>query len=598
MAAAPLPIWRRLWAGLPLAYKLVLLGLGTVMTVTLAVMIVTFLSAGQGLKLQMERQLSRDLNVVEAWYRTRLEEIQLRALGLAREPELSETALAAERRRLALNLAVLLRPGTGPAGLRGLAAEAIARGEQLVSTEALASTDLAALPVAERQPGLFRLVATPVRRRGIAVGALVLGERVGAASAIPRQITTLIGGAIALLDRDAVVASAGFPDHAGPRLAPEVWADVRAGRYFFAEQQLEGRAYLLAFRPLLDHRGQPVGAIARGFPEEEISETLLRYAGGIAILATAVVVCALAAFFHLTRRLLFPLRRLALLSAGLAAGDDVPSRGQDEIASLARGVTRMADRLSQSREELAAAAVKLEAEAHVLAERNARLAQLDAERALLLEKIITAQEDERKRLARELHDQTGQSLTSLLVGLKYVEGAKSLDDMRLRTADLKKLTVQTLEEVHQLSLALRPAMLDDLGLVVALRSLVQDFGAQHGLQATLHADPLSRRLPPQFEVTLYRVVQEALTNVAKYAQASRVDVALRADGTRLRLTVVDDGVGFEPTAVGGGGRERLGLMGMGERAALIGGRFELDAAPGRGTRLAIEVEVPKEVHHG
>ena len=629
--STPLPIWRRLWVGLPLAYKLVLLGLGAVMTVTAAVMVVTFVSAGQGLKLQMERQLSRDLNVIEAWYRTRLEEIQLTAVGLARAPELRRALatrglgagaglLAAEERRLALDLAVVVgRDGRliGPAGPggrfdpHGLVGRAAARGEQLVVTAALAAADQAALPPGSRAPGLVRLVVTPIGDPGRALGALVLGERVDADTAIPRQITALIGGAVAVLDRERVIAHAGFPAADAPlALAPAVWTDVREGRYFFAEQRLGGREYLIAFRPIVDHADRPVGAIARAFPEDEIAETLLRYAGGIALLASAAVLFALVAFFVLTRRLLFPLRKLARLSAGLAAGEDgqPPGReaGQDEIASVARGVVKLADRLTQSREELAAAAVKLEAEALELAARNAQLARLDAERARLLdqirdhdrlrgqllERIITAQEDERKRLARELHDQTGQSLTSLLVGLKFVEGAPSLDALKERTAALKQLAVQTIEEVHQLSLALRPAMLDDLGLVVALRSLVQDFGRQHGVVGRFHADALDRRLPPQYEVTLYRIAQEALTNVAKYAEAQAVDVSLRLVDGRLELRVADDGRGFDPTAVGADGREHLGLLGMRERVALIAGELAIDSAPGQGARVVVTADLP------
>lgn len=631
--STPLPIWRRLWVGLPLAYKLVLLGLGTVMTVTAAVMLVTFFSAGESLKLQMERQLSRDLNVIEAWYRTRLEEIQLTAVGLARQREVAQAAargdlgpaaalLASEERRLALDLAVVVDRGGRLLGAaapgprfdpHGLATRAIAGGEQLVVTAALAEADQAALSAADRRAGLVRLVVTPIGPlgpAGRATGALILGERVDADTAIPRQITALIGGAVAVLDHRAVVAQAGFPAGTALALAPAVWADVREGRYFFAEQRLAGREYLIAFRPILDLAGRPVGAIARAFPEDEIAETLLRYAGGIALLASAAVIFALVAFFLLTRRLLFPLRRLAMISAGLAEGDERAARaaGQDEIAHLARGVVRLADRLTQSREELAALAVKLEAEALELAERNAQLARLDAEKARLLEQIrdhdrlrgqllervIGAQEDERKRLARELHDQTGQSLTSLLVGLKYVEGSRSLDDLKGRTADLKALTVQLIEEVHQLSLALRPAMLDDLGLVVALRSLVTDFGRQHDVKATFQADPLDRRLPPQHEVTLYRVAQEALTNVGKYAGAAAVEVTLRHDGDRLALRIADDGRGFDPTAVGADGREHLGLLGMQERVALLGGRFHLDAAPGRGTVVTVEADLPTE----
>ncbi len=628
--STPLPIWRRLWVGLPLAYKLVLLGLCTVMTVTAAVMVVTFVSAGQSLKLQMERQLSRDLNVVEAWYRTRLEEIQLTAVGLARQPELVQAAaqgrleagvglLAAEKRRIALDLAIAVtRDGRliGPAGLggrfdpHGIVTQAIARGEQLVVTEALGEADQAALPAGARQAGLVRLVVTPIGPAGRATGGLILGERVDADTAIPRQITALIGGAVAVLDQGGVLAQAGFPAGMPLSFAPEVWADVREGRYFFAEQRLGGREYLIAFRPILDLAGRPVGAIARAFPEDEIAETLQRYAGGIALLASAAVIFALVAFFVLTRRLLFPLRRLAELSAGLADGTDgrPPTRvaGQDEIAHLARGVVKLADRLTQSREELAAQAVKLEAEALELAERNTQLARLDAEkerlldrirdhdrmRGQLIERIIAAQEDERKRLARELHDQTGQSLTSLLVGLKVVEGSRTLDDLKDRTSALKQLTVQLIEEVHQLSLALRPAMLDDLGLVVALRSLVEEFGKQHGVEARFQADALDYRLPPQYEVTLYRIAQEALTNAAKYADARAVEVAFRHENGRLTLRIADDGRGFDPGAVGTDGREHLGLLGMHERVSLIGGQLELDTAPGRGTRVMLSADLP------
>jgi signal transduction histidine kinase len=217
----------------------------------------------------------------------------------------------------------------------------------------------------------------------------------------------------------------------------------------------------------------------------------------------------------------------------------------------------------------------------------------DRLRGQLIEKIITAQEDERKRIARELHDETGQSLTGLLVGLKYVEGARTLDEMRDRTADLKCLAVKTLEEVHKLSVALRPAMLDDLGLMVTVRSLVKDFGSQYGVLAELRVDHLEQRLPPLWEVTLYRVVQEALTNVAKYARATRVTVRFARDGDRVTASVCDDGVGFDPSAIAKDGREHLGLLGMQERMALIGGEFRLKTAPGAGTCIEVEARLPE-----
>jgi signal transduction histidine kinase len=625
----PLPLWRRLWVSLPLVYKLVIFGLGTVMMATMVVMAVTYQSAGESLKLQLERQVSRDLNVFETWYRTRLEEMQLTSVGLVRHQELSEAIaigrlapaealLSGEVHRLQLSFALLTDADgrlIGPNGRgsrfdpNGLVSTALARGEQVVATEAWSADQVKGLTPALRQAGLVRLTVTPVGPATAPQGVVILGEWVDARSPVPNQVAAIIGGGIGIMDLDSVEAETGFPTDLGHALPAPVWDDLRAGRYFFFEQDLGAEKYLLVFRPLSDHQGRTIGAFVRGFPESHIAETLHRYAGGILVLSAAAIVFAMLAFLWLTRQLLFPLRYLARLSLKLAEVDsNEPSQkalGQDEFRRLEAGVVKLADRLTQSREDLAEAAFKLEAEAQQLAERNAELGRLneekarllaairehDALRGQLLEKIISAQEDERKRIARELHDETGQSLTSLLVGLKYVEGARSLDEMRLRTADLRQLTLQTLEEVHKLSLALRPAMLDDLGLIVALRSLVKDFGAQHGLEARFEADALDVRLPPLYEVTLYRIVQEALTNVAKYADAGRVEVGFRVMPGEFRLSVSDDGVGFEPTTVGGG-REHLGLLGMQERVSLLGGHFQLVTAPGGGTRIVVSAPLP------
>lgn len=629
----PLPLWRRLWASLPLTYKLVLFGLCTLMTTTLALVVVTYVSAGSSLKLQLEHHVSRDLNVVEKWYQTRLEEMQLTSVGLVRHSELAEAValgrtgpaealIDGEVRRLQVDLALLvdnqgrLLGPQGPMGdfdPNGLVSAALARREQIVATEAWSADQVAALPGAVRKTGLVRLVVTPVSVGSAPVGALVLGEWVDAAFGVPKQVTSMIGGAIAILDLERPVVTSGFPAGAPLALPATVWQDLRAGRYFFAEQAVDNRLYMLAFRPLIDHQGRTIGAFARGYPESEITETLHRYAGGIFMLTAAAVVFSLLAFLWLTRQLLFPLRRLASISVNLAAGDPITSStggasGGDELAKLERGVVKLADRLMQSREELAEAAVKLEDEAQQLAERNVQLARLNEENARLLgairdhdrlrgqliEKIIAAQEDERKRIARELHDETGQSLTGLLVGLKYVEGAQTLAAMRERTADLKRLAVKTLEEVHKLSVDLRPAMLDDLGLLVAVRSFVKDFGTQHGLAASFEAAGLEGRLPPLWEVTLYRIVQEALTNVAKYAGATRVTVRFERVGDRLTATIEDDGVGFDPSVIGRDGREHLGLLGMQERIALLGGEFRLHASPGLGTRVEVTAPLPHE----
>jgi signal transduction histidine kinase len=203
-----------------------------------------------------------------------------------------------------------------------------------------------------------------------------------------------------------------------------------------------------------------------------------------------------------------------------------------------------------------------------------------------LRRIVETQELERERLARELHDETGQALTSVLLGLRALEDAKDPAAMRTAAANVRELVVGTLHDVRRLAVELRPKALDDFGLVPALERLTDNFHEQTGIQVELAAQLGEARLTPDVETALYRVVQEALTNVVKHARASRVSVLLtRKDGV-VAAVIEDDGVGFDPTARGDGG---VGLLGIRERVGLLDGRFELEAHPGRGTTIVIEV---------
>ncbi len=206
--------------------------------------------------------------------------------------------------------------------------------------------------------------------------------------------------------------------------------------------------------------------------------------------------------------------------------------------------------------------------------------------------VLTAQEEERTRIARELHDDTAQALTSVLVRLRLLE--RSADDKRLRLglAELRDLTVETLEGVRRLAIDLRPPMLDDLGLEAAIQSHVQDFSARWQINVNFTSSGLGR-LPPNVELVLYRIVQEALSNVAKHASASRVETRLSRKGRTLRLLVEDDGCGFDVEAAKGSRQSGLGLFGMEERLALIGGTLRVESSPGKGTRLSAEVPLPR-----
>jgi signal transduction histidine kinase len=205
-----------------------------------------------------------------------------------------------------------------------------------------------------------------------------------------------------------------------------------------------------------------------------------------------------------------------------------------------------------------------------------------------LRRAVAAQELERRRLARELHDETGQALTSILLGLKSVEEARQDDDVHQAVEQLRELVVATLQDVRRLAVELRPKALDDFGLVPALERLVESFREQTGMQVELEARVGPDRLPGDVETTLYRITQEALTNIVKHAQARRVSIVLtRRDGL-VTAVVEDDGRGFAETADG----ERLGLLGMRERVELVGGRLTVESSEGRGTTIAAEVPLP------
>jgi signal transduction histidine kinase len=203
-----------------------------------------------------------------------------------------------------------------------------------------------------------------------------------------------------------------------------------------------------------------------------------------------------------------------------------------------------------------------------------------------LRRVVEGQELERRRLARELHDETGQALTSILLGLKRVEDAKSSEDARAAAAELRGEIVKTLQSVRRLAVELRPKALDDFGLVPALERLADAFGGESGIAIDVEANLDETRLSPEVETALYRIAQEALTNVAKHAGAEHVSVVVtRRDGS-VTVVVEDDGRGF---GAAGGDSGGLGLVGMKERVGLLGGRLAIESTEGSGTTIVAEV---------
>jgi signal transduction histidine kinase len=205
-----------------------------------------------------------------------------------------------------------------------------------------------------------------------------------------------------------------------------------------------------------------------------------------------------------------------------------------------------------------------------------------------LRRVVSAQEQERRRLARELHDETGQALTSILLGLRTVEEAGGEAEMRAAVGEVRDLVRSTLQDVRRLAVELRPKALDDFGLVAALERLAESFTEQTGIAIAFQSLLPSARLTPEIETALYRIVQESLTNIVKHAQAHSVSIVLGRKSDSVSVIVEDDGVGFDPDRTREGG---LGLIGMRERVSLIGGRLTIESRPGAGTAFVAEVPV-------
>jgi two-component system sensor histidine kinase UhpB len=226
---------------------------------------------------------------------------------------------------------------------------------------------------------------------------------------------------------------------------------------------------------------------------------------------------------------------------------------------------------------------------------NAMLNSLDNQRKRAAASVIKAQEEERKRIARELHDETSQSLTSLIIGIRMVQEVvpQALPEMRDRLRLINDQAHETLNEVHNMAIRLRPSVLDDLGLSAALRSYSKEFSENTGIAVNLQLLAMNQRLTPELETVLYRVVQEALTNVARHAGADECRVTIRRKETSILGIIEDNGGGFDPQLVmmseehGRG----LGLHGMKERIELVGGSLEFESRPTEGTTIMIEVPI-------
>ena len=312
--------------------------------------------------------------------------------------------------------------------------------------------------------------------------------------------------------------------------------------------------------------GGKSGTVHVGLSENSIDATVAQHTNNILIWVVLVMVLGLSVSYGFASILTKPISRLADMARAVGRGDfkwNNPIWAKDEIGSLGTAFKEMSEELK--RKELM--------------------------RRHLLARIINTQENERKRISRELHDETGQALTSLMVGLKSVENLASIPKVKEKTAELRALAAQTLNDVHHLSTELRPSILDDHGLVAAIQKYTKEYSGNMGVNVDFHVSELvDKRLPSEVELVIYRIVQEALTNIAKYANAKNVSVILKYRGNKLITIIEDDGKGFDVDSVMlSAGEQNLGLFGMYERASLIGGKLTIESQFGEGTTIFLEL---------
>jgi PAS domain S-box-containing protein len=266
------------------------------------------------------------------------------------------------------------------------------------------------------------------------------------------------------------------------------------------------------------------------------------------------------------------------------------------------------DALRQAHEELHRAHDELEQR---VLERTAALRgemkerrKSEQAREQLLQRIVALQEEERRRISRELHDQLGQQLTALIVGLKSLSALVDSEGQPASSSQqveyLQNLSEEMMQQMHQLAWELRPSVLDNFGLEPTLQQYVQEWSHQSGIKADFVTRGLEKkmRVNPEIETALYRVVQEALTNVQRHSGAQLVSVVLERRGSQLVAIVEDDGQGFKisrskgrASKTSGKGQARLGLLGMQERMELIEGTLEIESAPGQGTTVYARVSI-------
>lgn len=307
--------------------------------------------------------------------------------------------------------------------------------------------------------------------------------------------------------------------------------------------------------------------------------------GAVALLVISGLVLSRA----VSRSVVTPIEALSRQAERLRHGDltrPITVRGDREVRLLAATLDEARSRLADTLAELEELNQSLERQ---VADRTRKLRAQDAQRRTLVRRLLHAGEEERRRIARELHDEISQLLAVIQLSLSQIPAEDGAGRPALDKA--RDLLGKTQEEVHRIIYDLRPSILDDLGLAAAVRWYAANALEPRGIEVYLEVEE-GLELPEEVEITVFRIYQEIVTNVLRHSQAEHVSIELftREQGTRLLLSVEDDGIGFSTGERTGG----AGILGMRERAELIGGRIDIDSEPGLGTQVQLEIPLGSE----
>lgn len=360
----------------------------------------------------------------------------------------------------------------------------------------------------------------------------------------------------------------GFPE--GLISANRVTADAYAHTEILPTD--EGQIWDIAV-PIFD--GQ-AGVARIGASDAQVVQVVNIITGQLLLTTVLVSAMGITAAVALTWVLTRPILALASAAKRIERGDfspRVPVWADDEVGELASAFNAMTT---------------------ALAKNEAERAEREQMRAQYVHRVIAAQEDERKRIARELHDSTSQTLTSLLIGLRTLSDTCDQPEIRQRAEDLRAVAGTALNEVHTIALQLRPSVLDDVGLPEAIKRHIADCQKRHSLNIDLALTGFDdHRLPPTLETALYRITQEALTNIIRHADAATASIFIERSPNKVLAIIDDDGKGFDPEKLAHKEYQEghLGLYGIRERAELLSGHLVIESSIGAGTSLYIEFPI-------